>query len=149
MKCPANTVLSRFVDQDLSEHEQVQLQRHLRNCESCFCLFQELSATKEFVASWPRLAVSPNLWAGISRRLGDQSFSIWSWFYQPARRTVPVMVSFLLVIVFFLTFNLLSQSSAAVQKCQGEHLIIEHERITQADVLMWLSQAGPEPGEQD
>lgn len=138
--CPKGLSISRLIDSDVSEHERVQLRRHMNGCPACRTFFYELKSVHELVACWEPLAVGPRIWAGVSRGIMHHPTGLWSSFYQLARKTVPVMVSLLMVVVFFLTLGLMSGASVVSQECQKDHLIIENEKITEADVLLFVSQ---------
>lgn len=139
MVCPLSLVVSRWVDGDLSRHEEVRVRRHLEACLCCRQLRDELLALKELLASCPPAGVGPDFWFKIARRLSERPLNLWTSFHLLIQRLTPAIVSTVLFLVFSLTFVLLSDSSATLRNCDQYHLLIEREQISRMDVFYSLA----------
>lgn len=57
------------IENDLSSEENVKLEEHLKECESCRSMLKEMTAIKEDICSLEKVTVSANFDAALSQKL--------------------------------------------------------------------------------
>jgi len=120
--------LLRYLDEELSELEKVEVQRHLERCETCRDALQTVESL--WIAERPleRKTAPPFLWTRISVQLGAEAEKgIFKGFKEPVRLALrPLVTVVVLLFIFFsgITLGDLMTGSS------GDVTEISTERIT-------------------
>ena len=130
--CPKNQI-SALLDGQLGKKEEVQVEHHLRHCESCRSLFQELASTSRMFRDLEILKPPDYLWTRIATDLHHSSKSVrhawldWQekWLFHP-REYLALAAALLLMIGGTIFAVLQRQAStrselAAMARIDGAH----------------------------
>jgi anti-sigma factor RsiW len=68
-------LISQWVDRELDPRQAAQVEEHLKNCENCHAVQQEISALSRLYQTETALEPPPYLWNRIAAQIGEESRS--------------------------------------------------------------------------
>lgn len=119
--------LSAFQDNELPEDEMNDIEQHLRDCDACSNVFEELDNVWQLLSRVETIESAPYFWTRLSQRLRNRKLhperrKIW---FEPAPKfaisLVTTMILFLgLMIGFYLGQNIYRHSEATATTIVAE-----------------------------
>lgn len=142
MNCPENIVLlmHKYLDEEITSEEELELNEHLGSCKGCSIHFQELNRTESFLRGAMSIAASDHFTQAVMNRLPEQKrFSAGTWL-----RNHPIL-SAASLFLFFMAASLISawsndhQFSVSSQPnlvVKDKTVIVPENEIVKGDVMV-------------
>lgn len=143
MKCNPDAVryMHKYLDGDLIKEEEIQLQRHLEDCEACQQHFRELKRTITLIQSAERFEAPANFTANVMQNLPTEKKRVryLRWFKMHPILTAAAIFFVLMftgVITSWEQDNQLVVSKQENLIIEGDTVIVPEGEIVEGDLLV-------------
>jgi predicted anti-sigma-YlaC factor YlaD len=153
MECTAaRDLISRKIDGELLDPENLEIDVHLAQCASCNREYGLLALPKKIARAIPQPTPSPYLYQKLRARIESetQSSAIWQTFYSLARRIVPSLAGITLALISVFAYLQISGSkvdlytayaSAFIDEAQLQRIVVaQQDEITDESILSSIAE---------